>query len=109
MTIKYCCDSIRIQMLREEGDFLATKSTLEEIRKSIEQYLGQKVTLKANKGRKKIIVREGVLENTYPSVFVVRIDGNYNSTTRVSYSYSDVLTSTVKLQLSNIIDDHISS
>lgn len=96
-------------MLREEGDFLATKSTLEEIRKSIEQYLGQKVTLKANKGRKKIIVREGVLENTYPSVFVVRIDGNYNSTTRVSYSYSDVLTSTVKLQLSNIIDDHISS
>lgn len=84
----------------EEGDFLATKHTLEGIRKSIEKHLGKKIILKANKGRKKIVVKEGVLENAYPNVFVVRIDGNYDTTTRVSYSYSDILTSTVKLKLS---------
>lgn len=80
--------------------FLATKHTLEGIRKSIEKHLGKKIILKANKGRKKIVVKEGVLENAYPNVFVVRIDGNYDTTTRVSYSYSDILTSTVKLKLS---------
>ncbi|CBH21055.1 Uncharacterized protein Veg [Acetoanaerobium noterae] len=79
---------------------MATKHTLEGIRKSIEKHLGKKIILKANKGRKKIIVREGILENAYPNVFVVRLDGNYETTTRVSYSYSDVLTSTVKLKLS---------
>lgn len=79
---------------------MATKHTLEGIRKSIEKHLGKKIILKANKGRKKIVVKEGILENAYPNVFVVRIDGNYDTTTRVSYSYSDVLTSTVKLRLS---------
>jgi len=40
----------------------------------------------------------GVLENTYPSIFVVRIDEpNYNQ--RLSFSYADVLTETVELAL----------
>jgi uncharacterized protein Veg len=78
---------------------LATKNTLNNIKKDIEKYLGKKVVLKANKGRKKIVVKEGVVENIYPSVFVVKLDDRYNNTTRISYSYSDVLTSTVKLEL----------
>ena len=40
----------------------------------------------------------GVLENTYPSIFVVRIDEpTYNQ--RLSFSYADVLTETVELTL----------
>ncbi|MCT4585292.1 MAG: Veg family protein [Peptostreptococcaceae bacterium] len=78
---------------------MATKNTLNNIKKDIEKYLGKKVVLKANKGRKKIVVKEGVVENIYPSVFVVKLDDRYNNTTRISYSYSDVLTSTVKLEL----------
>lgn len=78
---------------------MATKNTLDNIKKDIEKYLGKKVVLKANKGRKKIVVKEGVVENIYPSVFVVKLDDRYNNTTRISYSYSDVLTSTVKLEL----------
>ncbi|SHK25135.1 Veg family protein [Tepidibacter formicigenes] len=76
---------------------MATKHTLDQIRKNIEKHVGKKVVLRANKGRKKMIVKEGTLENTYPSIFVVKIDDN--NSTRVSYSYSDILTSTVKLQI----------
>ncbi|KXZ38885.1 Uncharacterized protein Veg [Alkalithermobacter thermoalcaliphilus JW-YL-7 = DSM 7308] len=78
---------------------MATKQTLDKIRKSIEKHLGERIVLKANKGRKKIVVKHGVIENAYPNVFVVRIDGSNNNHTRVSYSYSDILTSTVKLQV----------
>lgn len=70
---------------------------LAEIRAGVENHIGQKVRLKANKGRKRITVREGVIEGAYPSIFVVKINGGYDSTRRVSYCYSDILTSTVEL------------
>ena len=81
----------------KEGDSLANGNTLDQIRKNITGYIGQKVTLKADKGRKKVMVKQGVLENTYPSIFVVKIDGEFDAERRICYSYSDVLTSTVEL------------
>ncbi len=76
------------------------KNQLQEIRKNIEGYVGQKIVLKANKGRKKTTVREGILENTYPNIFIVRIDGKFDdSVRRVSYSYSDILTETVEITI----------
>lgn len=76
------------------------KNQLQEIRKNIEGYIGQKIVLKANKGRKKTSVREGILENTYPNIFIVRIDGKFDdSVRRVSYSYSDILTETVEISI----------
>jgi len=78
------------------------KNQLQEIRKNIEGYVGQKIVLKANKGRKKTTVREGILEETYPSIFIVRIDGKFDdSVRRVSYSYSDILTETVEITICN--------
>ncbi len=76
---------------------MANGNTLDQIRKNITGYIGQKVTLKADKGRKKVMVKQGVLENTYPSIFVVKIDGEFDAERRICYSYSDVLTSTVEL------------
>ena len=58
-------------------------------------HVGEKVTLKANGGRRKIVVNKGVLEKTYDSIFIIRLDSNCQRT--VSYSYSDVLTKTVQL------------
>lgn len=69
--------------------------TIANIKQDIENHIGEKVTLKANGGRKKILVNDGVLESAYPSIFVIRLD---NDTQRkVTYSYSDVLTKTVQL------------
>ena len=78
---------------------MATVQTLDKIRLSLERHLGKKIILRANKGRKQVIVRKGVLEKVYPSVFVVRLDDSQNGYSRVSYSYSDLLTSNVKLQV----------
>lgn len=76
------------------------RNQLEEIKENIEGYVGEKIVLKANKGRKKTTIREGVLENTYPSIFIVRIDGKFdNNVRRVSYSYSDILTETVEITI----------
>ena len=78
---------------------MATVQTLDKIRLSLERHLGKKIILKANKGRKQVITRRGVLEKVYPSVFVVRLDDSQNGCSRVSYSYSDLLTANVKLQV----------
>ncbi|RDY26181.1 hypothetical protein CHL78_014615 [Romboutsia weinsteinii] len=78
---------------------MATVQTLDNIRASLERHLGKKILLKANKGRKQIVTRKGVLEKVYPSVFVVKLDDENNGYSRVSYSYSDLLTSNVKLQV----------
>ena len=69
--------------------------TLANIRRDIENHVGEKVTLKANGGRKKILVNDGVRESVHPSIFVVRLDNDNQRT--VTYSYSDVLTKTVSL------------
>jgi uncharacterized protein Veg len=73
------------------------KNALLEIKKSLEAHVGQKITLRANGGRRKTIERTGVLEETYPSVFIVKLDQEQNAFKRVSYSYADILTETVEV------------
>ena len=70
---------------------------LDLIKDQLEDCIGKKVILKANKGRKKTTVKEGILEAVYPSLFVVRVNNEYESARRVSYTYSDVLTTTVEV------------
>lgn len=73
------------------------KGDLSQIRKDIETCIGQKVQLRANKGRKKAFIKEGVIENSYPSIFIVKFENEYEATRRVSYSYTDILTKAVEL------------
>ncbi len=73
------------------------RGELFQIKRDIEGCIGEKVQLRANKGRKKSFIREGVLENTYPSIFVVKFENEYDNTRRVSYSYTDILTKAVEL------------
>ncbi len=74
------------------------KELLDSIKTDMDGHVGEKVLLKANSGRRKVIVKEGVLEKTYPSIFVVRIEGSDNTSRTVSYSYSDILTQNVQLE-----------
>lgn len=71
---------------------------LDAIKKDLDSFVGQRVTLKANRGRRKIMQREGVLEKTYPNIFVIRVDGEHNPR-RISYSYADILTETVEIKI----------
>lgn len=74
-------------------------NSVAKIRKDLEECIGKTVILKANKGRKRIVEREGILESAYPNLFVVKISNEYESSRRVSYTYSDVLTSTVEVTI----------
>lgn len=68
---------------------------LDSIKMDIESHVGERVTLKANGGRRKTLINNGVIEKTYPSIFVIRLENDIQRT--VTYSYSDVLTKTVQI------------
>lgn len=73
---------------------------LVKIKADLADSVGQKVTLTAKKGRKQVVTRQGVIESTYPSIFIVKLDTPDDllvAERRVSYSYTDVLTKTVEL------------
>jgi uncharacterized protein Veg len=70
---------------------------VDRIRDGLESYLGERLRLKANMGRCKFLEREGILEETYPNLFVIKVEEKRNRCRRVSYSYADILTKTVEL------------
>lgn len=78
---------------------MAAKNALLEIKRSLDGYVGERILIRANNGRRKMIERIGILEETYPSVFVIKLDQADHSFKRVSYSYADVLTETVELMI----------
>lgn len=71
--------------------------TLLEIKSGLEEQIGKRLELIANGGRRRTVVRSGVLSETYPAVFVVELDQDENAFERVSYSYADVLTEAVEI------------
>ena len=75
---------------------MAGKKSISNVQETLAQHLGKAVTLKANSGRKKYIERSGILEGTYPNLFVVRVEEK-SVERRMSFSYVDLLTGTVVL------------
>jgi len=76
--------------------------SLVEIKQTLDGQIGKRLKLTANGGRRKTVIRSGVLADTYPSVFVVELDQDENAFERVSYSYADILTEAVEI---NFLDD----
>jgi uncharacterized protein Veg len=83
------------------------KNALFEIKCTLDGYIGQKIRLKANSGRRKTIERTGILEETYPSVFIVKLDEDQHAFKRVSYSYADILTESVELTIFNSENEQV--
>jgi len=79
---------------------MAERAALEAIRERLDSHLGEKVTVRASEGRKRVFHREGVLERTYPSIFVVRFHDE--DSRHMSWSYIDVLTDAVELTFDEV-------
>lgn len=77
--------------------FSKERVSLGVVKQMVEGYVGKRVILKTNKGRKRSKEREGVLEKTYPHLFIVRLD---KSERHISFTYSDVLANLVEITLS---------
>ncbi len=68
------------------------------IKAELEGKIGERVLLTQQIGRKRVMKRQGVLSDTFPSIFVVELDQDENKFERISYSYSDVLTESVEIE-----------
>ena len=55
-----------------------------------------KIIIKGSLGRNRPFEKEATLEKAYPSIFIVKYDENQRN---VTYSYTDILTRTVELQV----------
>jgi len=75
------------------------KTDLDECKRDLENFIGRKIRLTSNGGRKRTIVHEGILDHCYPNVFTVRCvrrDSDYCQEI-ISYSYVDILTKVVEV------------
>ena len=66
-----------------------------DIKNKVESLKGQNIALKINKGRNKIVDLTAIIDQVYPSMFVINPTSNV-ALDRKSYSYSDVLCGDVK-------------
>ncbi|MFN2341431.1 MAG: Veg family protein [Halanaerobium sp.] len=73
------------------------ENSLDKIKDEVKSFVGHRVSVKANRGRRKDIEKEGVLEKTHKNVFIVRIK-DHNQIRRLSYTYSDLLTDNVVVE-----------
>ena len=78
---------------------MKNKLTLNQIKEGLEHYVGHRVRLRANKSRKRVVVQEGIIEEIYPSIFVIKVEEANKNPRKVSFCYSDLLTHNIELFL----------
>lgn len=66
------------------------------LKTDITEKIGQKIIVKGTLGRSKFFEKEATIEKTYPNLFIVKFDDDERN---VTYSYKDVLTRTVDVQV----------
>lgn len=72
------------------------KSDITNLKTGIGDIIGQKVIVKGSLGRSKTFEKEATIEKAYPNIFVVKYEENERN---VTYSYTDVLTRTVEVEV----------
>ena len=77
---------------------MVSRNTVAKLRTNIEEYVGKEICITANVGRNRCISRKGVIEGTYPSLFVFKEN---DSDSKLSYSYADVITNILQINLPN--------
>ena len=76
------------------------KVDVKAVRNAVYRAIGSRVVVKANRGRHRFDVNEGVIKEVYPHVFMIQInDSEEDAGKTVSYTYTDILTKDVLLQL----------
>ncbi len=67
--------------------------TIEEVKAKLNKHLGNKVRINYNLGRNKFEQYEAVIKELYNSIFIVELENEIKS-----FSYSDVITRTIKIK-----------
>ena len=73
--------------------------TIENIKEQLNNHLGDKAIIKYNLGRNKVAKYEGTIKSLYNHIFTIEIE---NNKIIKSFSYSDIITKTVKIDYKKI-------
>ena len=77
--------------------------TVDSVRQKLSNHIGDKVVIKYNLGRNKYEKYEVIIKELYNYVFLVELE-NEESNEIKSFSYSDVITKTIRIEFSNLWD-----
>ena len=69
--------------------------TIDSVREELENYIGKEAILKYNLGRNKIEQYHVTIKELYNYVFLVELNNSFNEIK--SFSYSDIITKTIKI------------
>lgn len=74
---------------------------INKVRASVHQQCGSKVMIQLDRGRNKIDVQEGVIQDAYPSVFTILVNdkNDDNPPQLLSFSYTDIITRDIRMKL----------
>lgn len=84
----------------ERSVLFMLKTDVGNVRKAVSKHIGSRVVIRCNLGRHKVDVTEGVITETFPSIFLITVKNELENTSQtISYSYTDVLTKDVQITL----------
>ncbi len=79
---------------------MVKQADVSKVRREIVRHVGSRVKIRANKGRNKMDITEGIISETYPSIFLITVDdANHESVKTMSFSYTDIITKDVQMML----------
>ena len=76
-------------------DLAKQAKIVDGIHDTLNDFVGQRLKVRANMGRSKIVESEGTLMQVHPQLFIMEVDRKRGRTARQSYQYVDVLTGMV--------------
>lgn len=75
---------------------MTTNANILQVKEKILSLKGKNIQLRVNKGRNKIVTLTAIIDQVYPSMFVIT-PTSIVDLDRKSYSYNDVLCGDIKL------------
>ncbi len=77
------------------------QNDINKVRASVFQQCGQKVLIQLDRGRNKVDIQEGTIQDAYPSVFTILVDDEVdgNPPQLLSFSYTDIITRDIRMRL----------
>ncbi len=78
-------------------DLAKQAKIVDSIHDTLNDFVGQKIKVRANMGRSKIVENVGVLTQVHPRLFIMEVERKRGRTARHSYQFADVLTGMVEL------------
>ena len=70
--------------------------TIETVKEQLTNHIGKQATIKYNLGRNKYEKYDGIIKEIYSHIFLVEVERKSTKMIK-SFSYSDVITKTIKI------------